>query len=83
MCIRDRYSAHLNKDETILQALKKQQISVPYSCESGVCGTCQVNLKLGKVEMKANMVLEEKDVKAGKILCCQAIPKSDKIEIEL
>ncbi len=67
--------------KTILQVLKEADSNPPFSCESGVCGTCACKLKSGKAEMKSNMALEDKDLNKGIILACQALPTSENIEI--
>lgn len=73
----------IGQDETILTALKMHQIKFPYSCESGVCGTCVAKLKKGTVEMKSCMALSEKEIKNGYVLTCQSIPTSKEINIEV
>lgn len=75
------YDLNIPKGKTILQVLKTANTKPPYSCESGVCGTCACILKKGSVEMKANMALEDEDLKKGYILSCQALPTSTDIEI--
>ena len=72
----------ISAGRTVLQALKADGLSVPYSCESGVCGSCRAYLIKGQVAMKNNMALTEQEVKAGDILCCQAVPQSETISIE-
>lgn len=68
--------------KTILQVLKEASTNPPYSCESGVCGSCVAKLIKGSAEMKACMALDEKEVKEGMILTCQALPISKEVSIE-
>ncbi|MFY0632054.1 MAG: 2Fe-2S iron-sulfur cluster binding domain-containing protein [Flavobacteriaceae bacterium] len=83
-------TAHLNgeiihvsipKGKTILRTLIDAGKEPPYSCEGGVCSTCICKLKSGKVHMKNNLALTEKEVEQGSILSCQSVPLSDQIEI--
>lgn len=67
--------------QTILQTLKAAQLPVPYSCESGICGTCVAKISKGKAEMKTCLALEEQEVSDGWILTCQALPTSKNIEV--
>ena len=67
--------------QTILEAMKTANLEVPYSCESGVCGTCKCTINQGTIEMAHNSVLQSKELKQGKILACQAYPTSEYIKI--
>ncbi len=77
-----KVQTHIEKGSTILRALIKEGKNPPYSCEGGVCSTCVCKLVKGKVHMKNNLSLDEKDVANGLILSCQSIPLSDEIEVE-
>ncbi len=75
------HSLKIPKGKTILQVMKDANTQAPYSCESGVCGTCACTLVSGTVEMKSNMALEDKDLKKGLILSCQSLATSESIVI--
>lgn len=68
-------------NQSLLQAMQAQKIDVPYSCEAGVCGTCQCRIVEGEVSMQNNAVLSKKEVKEGRILACQSYPKTAVVEI--
>lgn len=68
---------------TILMAAKAAGIPVPYSCESGRCGSCVATCTKGKVWMAYNEVLMEDEVNAGRFLCCQAYPVGGDVEIQM
>lgn len=72
----------VGSEETILQVLKQVDAEPPYSCESGICGTCVAKVKKGKAQMKACMALDDKEVAEGFILTCQAMCQSEQVEIE-
>lgn len=76
------YSTHLpdNKDK-ILQQLLLQKFPVPYSCKSGICGSCECVLEEGEVELLENEYLTEKEEQQGHILACMSIVKSKKIKL--
>ncbi|MDX2281606.1 MAG: sterol desaturase family protein [Saprospiraceae bacterium] len=67
---------------TLLQSGLAQQIPLPYSCQSGLCGTCKMKCTEGKVTMLNNQTLSEQDIKAGYVLTCQALPQTEKIAIQ-
>lgn len=59
---------------SILDAASAAGLEVPFSCTSGVCGTCRAKLLEGQVRMERNFALDKKDVAAGFVLTCQAHP---------
>lgn len=67
---------------SILQQAKKQGIRLPYSCESGQCGSCTAKCTQGKVWIAYNEVLTEKELEAGLILTCQGFPVEGDVYIE-
>jgi len=77
-----KYTTQLpdNKDK-ILQQLLIQKFPVPYSCKSGICGSCECSLEEGEVELLENEYLTEKEEAQGHILACMSIVKSKKIKL--
>ncbi|MEZ4884498.1 MAG: 2Fe-2S iron-sulfur cluster-binding protein [Chitinophagales bacterium] len=71
----------IQKRETILAACLKQDLDVPFMCESGVCTTCRASLLEGQVDMKVDYALTESEIKEGYILTCQAIPVSTSVSV--
>ncbi|MDF2931892.1 MAG: iron-sulfur cluster-binding protein [Chryseobacterium sp.] len=67
--------------EKILQQLLIQNFPVPYSCKSGICGSCECTLEEGKVELLENEYLTEREEAQGKILACMSIAKTKKIKL--
>ncbi|HYD75828.1 1,2-phenylacetyl-CoA epoxidase subunit PaaE [Ramlibacter sp.] len=71
-----------SKDQpSILDAASAAGMEVPYSCTSGVCGTCRARLVEGQVRMDRNFALDRKEVEAGFILTCQAHPTTERVVI--
>ena len=68
--------------ETILETARRGGVNAPYSCESGICGTCLARLKSGAVTMKANDVLTEEEIAEGLVLTCQSVPTTETIIVE-
>ena len=66
--------------ETILRAGLAAGFAMPYECASGSCGSCKGRLQAGEVDMiwPAAPGLTERDRKrGGRVLCCQALPRTD------
>jgi ring-1,2-phenylacetyl-CoA epoxidase subunit PaaE len=67
--------------DVILDAAGRAGLDLPFSCRAGVCSTCRARLVSGSAEMEHNVALEDWEVDAGYILCCQARPTSAALEI--
>ena len=65
----------------LLDVLLDKGLDAPFSCREGHCGACAVLKKSGDVVMEINDVLEQSDLDEGLILGCQALPKSDSVEV--
>lgn len=67
------------EDETILIAALKAGHPLAYECASGSCGTCFASLDEGSVEMRwpGATGLSARQRERGRILLCQAQPRSD------
>ncbi len=78
----EKYNTELpTNKEKILQELLIQKFPVPYSCKSGICGSCECILEEGEVELLENEYLTEKEEEKGHILACMSIAKSKKIKL--
>ncbi len=77
----ETHSVDIAKGQTVLEAARQAGIKPPFSCGSGVCGTCRAKLKSGDVHMRARMALEDKDVAGGAILTCQSLPTSETLTL--
>ena len=64
---------------SILDAASAAGLEVPYSCTSGVCGTCRAKVMGGEVRMERNFALDKKEVASGFILTCQAHPLTERV----
>lgn len=68
-------------DPSVLDVAIAAGMDLPFSCTSGVCGTCRARLLGGEVRMDRNFALEKTDIDAGFILTCQAHPLTEQVEI--
>jgi ring-1,2-phenylacetyl-CoA epoxidase subunit PaaE len=74
-----REFAFMKGQPSILDAASAAGLEVPYSCTSGVCGTCRAKLMQGEVRMERNFALDKKEVASGYVLTCQAHPLSERV----
>ncbi|MFT6715527.1 MAG: ring-1,2-phenylacetyl-CoA epoxidase subunit PaaE [Saprospiraceae bacterium] len=70
------YTFEVKAGKEILAAGLAAGIDIPYSCQGGVCGSCECTVTKGKVELNQNMILSEEEVEEGQTLACQAVPKT-------
>ncbi len=68
--------------DTILQAAQKNGITLPYSCNTGRCGTCAAYCRKGSVTMSNNEVLTDADLQVGLVLTCTGYAAAD-LELEV
>ena len=66
---------------SILDAASAAGLEVPFSCTSGVCGTCRAKLMEGEVRMERNFALDKNEVAAGFVLTCQAHPLTERVTL--
>ncbi|WP_374373296.1 2Fe-2S iron-sulfur cluster-binding protein [Dongia sp.] len=76
-------SASIGGTETILAAAQAAGIPIPYACEMGLCGTCQVKKISGDVVMNHDGGITDDAIAEGYILACCSRPASGTIEIDL
>ena len=68
---RSDQTIRIQKGRTILESLQQRGISVPSSCQQGVCGACETRVLAGRPDHR-DCVLSEEDRTHGKsiLICC-------------
>ena len=79
----NEYKLEVPYPSSILQAAKKHGISLPYSCETGRCGSCAAKCISGEIWLSYNEVLMQKDIEKGLTLTCVAHPVNGDVVIEI
>jgi ferredoxin-NADP reductase len=69
--------------DSILQAAKKIKLNLPYSCETGKCGSCAALCISGKVWLSYNEVLTDKELGQGLTLTCTGHPQQGDVYLEI
>jgi ferredoxin len=73
----------IQQNETVLEALLRNEIQAPHLCKRGMCGTCKCKLVAGQVTMQNRKALSEAEEQEGYILICQIVPVGNELEIEI
>jgi len=66
----------------ILDGAQRARPDLPFACKGGVCGTCRAKVTSGAAVMRRNYALEQRELDAGYILTCQALPQTDEIAVD-
>lgn len=69
-------------DKHMLDVLLDAGIDAPFSCREGNCSACACVLVSGEVDMTNNAVLTREDIADGLVLGCQAVPRSEQVEVD-
>lgn len=66
----------------VLDAAQRVRADLPFACKGGVCGTCRARVVDGEVRMRRNFALEQRELDAGFVLTCQALPITDEVTVD-
>jgi ring-1,2-phenylacetyl-CoA epoxidase subunit PaaE len=66
------FSFAMDKKMIVLDAVLKENIDAPYSCQGGVCSSCIARVTEGEATMAQNQILTDREIEEGFILTCQA-----------
>ncbi|WP_298954052.1 ferredoxin--NADP reductase [uncultured Nonlabens sp.] len=77
----EKHTLTVKRDEVLLDAMLKNDIDAPYSCQGGICSSCICQIEEGSAQMAKNAILTDKEVAAGLSLACQAYATSAKVVV--
>jgi ring-1,2-phenylacetyl-CoA epoxidase subunit PaaE len=77
------YRFPVSYPDSILKAAQKQKLALPYSCETGRCGSCAAMCISGKVWLSNNEVLTDKDLAEGLTLTCTGHPQYGDVALKI
>lgn len=69
--------------ETLLAAALRHRIAAPHSCQAGLCASCRCRVLEGRVHLRHNDALDQRDLDRGYTLACQAVPLTPSVRIEV
>ncbi|MBM1105275.1 ferredoxin--NADP reductase [Aurantibacter crassamenti] len=78
----EEFNFSMDKKAIVLDAVLKENIDAPYSCQGGVCSSCIARVTEGKVEMVKNQILTDSEIAEGLILTCQAHAITPSVKID-
>ncbi len=77
------YQLEVDYPDTILQAAKKNGLSIPFSCETGRCGNCVAQCMQGNVWLSYNEVLTDHELEKGLTLTCVGHPVGGDVVLKI
>lgn len=78
----ESFAFSMDKKMLVLDAILKENIDAPYSCQGGVCSSCIARVTEGKAEMVKNQILTDGEIEEGLILTCQAHPLTASLKVD-
>ncbi|NHF59112.1 ferredoxin--NADP reductase [Flavobacteriaceae bacterium TP-CH-4] len=78
----ETFSFSMDRKMLVLDAVLKENIDAPYSCQGGVCSSCIARIKEGKADMVKNQILTDGEIADGFILTCQAHPLTPTLKVD-
>lgn len=68
---------HCRETETVLDALLRQGVAIPFSCRNGICHVCLMRCESGQVDERAQAGLKPGLQALGYFLPCSTRPQQD------
>ncbi|TWO72936.1 oxidoreductase [Caenimonas sedimenti] len=81
--VRSRRTVRVTADQTALQALLGEGIDVPFSCESGVCGTCLTRVLAGEPDHRDSFLTEAERAAGDQFTPCCSRSRTPLLVLDL
>jgi ferredoxin len=67
----------VDRRKPLLESLRDHGVDLPYGCKYGGCITCAAKMLSGRVNQRAQVALNMRQINNGYIILCVARPMSD------
>jgi len=74
---------NVSAEQTVIEALEACGIEIPFSCESGICGTCLTGVLEGIPDHKDSFLTEEEQAKNDQFTPCCSRAKSAQLVLDI
>ena len=74
---RDGATYEVDARRPLLDTLREQGVDLPYGCKYGGCISCAAKLKVGKVDQRRQVALNNRQIANGYVILCVARPETD------
>jgi ferredoxin-NADP reductase len=73
----------VGREETLLSALRRENVAAPYSCQQGFCGTCRTLVANGLVQHRDTLLTEPERAAGMMLTCVSRAPEGGHLELDL
>jgi len=80
---RSKRELTIPEGKTILQAVREAGISVPHSCEEGVCGACETRVISGTPDHRDTILTEQERKEGHTMMICCSGSKSPRLVLDI
>jgi ferredoxin-NADP reductase len=70
-------------DETLLSALRRADVTTPYSCQQGFCGTCRTRVLEGEVEHRDTLLTSPERDSGMMLVCISRAAPGERLTLDL
>ena len=81
--VRSNKTIFVEQDSSILFALLDAGVDLPFSCGSGLCGSCEVDVISGVPEHKDFVLTEEERASNKTMMICCSGALTEEIELDI
>jgi ferredoxin len=83
VCARSGVTVTVPPDKSIIEALEENGVSVLYSCQEGVCGTCETAVLAGTPDHRDSLLSEDEREANEYMMICVSRAVSPQLELDL
>jgi ferredoxin-NADP reductase len=83
VCDASGVAVRLERGQTIIEALRAAGVTVPTSCEEGICGTCETTVLGGTVAHRDAILSEEERATGDVAMICVSRPSSPTLTLDI
>ena len=76
-------SYEVGEDDTILDVLRQNGVSVDFGCSEGLCGSCIVDVIEGEVDHRDGILTPEEQAENGYLCTCVSRAKGKRLVLDL
>lgn len=83
VCRRAGLVVEVSSEQSVLEALEAAELPVDYSCQDGVCGTCETVVLRGEVDHRDSVLTAEEQNAGNRMMICVSRARSGELVLDL
>ncbi|MEU0739300.1 iron-sulfur cluster-binding domain-containing protein [Streptomyces sp. NPDC006134] len=69
-CVKSGVSFQAAQNRPLLDELRRNGVSVPSSCRQGICGTCEIEVRSGRIDHRDDVLTEQEKAESDYMIAC-------------